>query len=257
MRDGGDRQAIPARFADAYRAIQQLARHDRYLGAFVFGSVARGEATDQSDLDVKVIAAEDNPCPNINHPVIGGVKLDLTFISSGQLREATDREIADGWRVPMLAESLLVFDKTGDLATLREWARRAEPRPVAAADHQLLQFLLFHVDDKARRSLDDDPASAALVMHMGLHDLLEIHYRLHGKWQLSSKRLLPDLRTWDRTLATLVEAFVAVAEVGPKFRCWTAMVEHIVAPLGGRQPIAENNCACAVCAEDLARLLEV
>ena len=58
--------SIPERFLPAYQCIQQLEQYDRYLAAYIFGSVARGEATEQSDLDVHVMVDEDNACPNIN-----------------------------------------------------------------------------------------------------------------------------------------------------------------------------------------------
>ena len=250
-----DEPTIPARFLPAYRQIERLQRHQRYLGAFVFGSVARGDATERSDLDVKVVVAEDNPCANINHPVIGGVKLDITCHSPAQLREATAREIAEGKRVPMVAESLIVFDRTGELRALRDEARRAHPQPVTPADHQLLQFLVYHADDKARRALDEDTATAIFVLETGLLDLLAIHYRLRGRWWLSTKRLLGDLRGWDPALAALVESFVSAGAPPAKFAAWSAIVDHVLRPLGGRRPIAENTCACAVCRQDLARLL--
>ncbi|HJT55626.1 MAG TPA: nucleotidyltransferase domain-containing protein [Ktedonobacteraceae bacterium] len=84
-----DEPDIPERFLAAYQSIQQLEQHERYIAAFIFGSLARGETTEERDTDVKVIVSEDNPCSNINHPVIHGVKLDLTFISLDQLRAAT------------------------------------------------------------------------------------------------------------------------------------------------------------------------
>ena len=37
---------IPPRFHPAYRHIEQLARHERYQAALIFGSLARGEAMD-------------------------------------------------------------------------------------------------------------------------------------------------------------------------------------------------------------------
>lgn len=247
-------QSIPARFAAAYRAVAELARHERYLGAFVFGSVARGEATDRSDFDVKVAVERDNPCSNINHAVIGGVKLDITFSSLEQLRAATGREIAAGSRVPMIAESLIAFDKTGALDALRGRARVARPKPVTPADHQLLQFLLFHSNEKIERYLDDDPPTALLGLHMNLGEVLTIHYQLRGHWRVSSKRLLADLRDWDPPLADLIAAFIAETELRAKFAQWSRILDHVLAPLGGRQPIAENSCACEVCARDLAML---
>lgn len=246
--------AFPARFAEAYRHVQHLERQGRYRGAFIFGSVARGEATARSDLDVKVIVDEDNPCTNINHPVIGDVKLDLTFLSLAQLHRDTEREVARAARVPMLAESVIIFDKTGTLEELRAWARQATPPRATPADFQLLRFLVFHVHNKVARAIESDAPAALLAMHLGLAELFDIYRRLQGRWEVSSKRLLPELRAADPPLAGLVEAFVATADLHAKFQRWTDIVAHIARPLGSWAD-AENTCDCAVCRADLAALL--
>jgi len=109
---------VPAHFGPAVRAVEALAAEDRYLGALVFGSVADGTATTESDLDIRVVVDGDNPCPNINHPRIGGVKLDITFHSQRQLARQTEQETREGRRAPMIAGALILFDKTGALADL-------------------------------------------------------------------------------------------------------------------------------------------
>jgi len=247
--------AVPARFTQAYRHIQYLERHARYLGAFIFGSVARGEATARSDLDVKVIVDADNPCTNINHPVIDDVKLDLTFLSLVQLHRDTEREVARAARVPMLAESVIIFDKTGALEELRAWARQATPRQATPADYQQLRFSVFHVHNKVARAIESDAPAALLAMHMGMAELFDTYRRLQGRWEVSSKRLLPDLRAVDAPLARLVEAFVATADLQAKFGLWMEIVAHIARPLGSWTAV-ENTCDCAVCRADLATLLQ-
>lgn len=250
----GTQMALPARFAEAYRHIQRLERQGRYPGAFIFGSVARGEATARSDLDVKVLVDADNPCTNINHPVIGDVKLDLTYISLAQLRRDTERDVARAVRVPMLAESVIIFDKTGALEELRAWAREAAPSHATPADYQLLRFSVFHAHNKVARALESDAPAALLAMHLGLAELFGTYRRLQGRWEVSSKRLLPELRAVDPPLAGLVEAFVATADLHAKFRLWTDIVAYIARPLGSWAD-AENTCDCVVCRADLAALL--
>jgi predicted nucleotidyltransferase len=246
--------AFPERFRAALQAIERLQSHDRYLGAFIFGSLARLEATERSDCDVQVIVNEENPCTNINHPVIDGVKLDLTFLSLSQLQARTQQEMEKRERLPIIAEAVIVFDKTNQLLPLQEQARQTQPLKTRSETLQFLHFMFFHGNDKVERNLEADPLTALLVMHVGLNEFLHYHYQIQGQWWVSSKRLLADLRSWDLPLAQLVEQFVTTCEVHTKFASWSAIVDHILEPLGGRQPIAENNCGCLVCQHDLSML---
>jgi predicted nucleotidyltransferase len=244
---------VPSRFGPAVRAIEALARDERYRAAFLFGSLARGEATEVSDVDANVVTAEPVACRSINHPRIGGVKMDLSFKSIGQLREQTDEEVAKNERVPMVAETVVLFDKDGQLTALRDEARRVERRPVDRAEYDFLQFLVYHADDKARRAAD--PSAALLSMDEGLTFLLETHYRLRRRWWVSSKRRLADLRGWDPPMAELVAAFVATAEVATKLTLWEQIVARVAEPMGGRKPIEETSCRCPTCRADLGALL--
>lgn len=241
---------------EAYRHIAALAAYPRYMGAFIFGSMARGDAGPASDVDVKVIVDQDNLCTNINHPHIDGRKLDITFLSLEQLRRGTEDEVARAERVPMLAESLIVFDKTGEIERLKARAMDARPKPLTNDDHQYIQFMVYHANSKVERHLEHDPVAALVVMHVSFTDILRVHYQIQQHWWLSDKRLLGDLRNWDAPLATLVERFVMTCDHQAKYALWSRIVDYILAPLGGRQPITENNCTCPVCREDLARLSE-
>ncbi len=248
-------QTMPARFLAAYQKIKELEQHDRYVGAFIFGSVTRGDHTDQSDVDVKVVVGEDNACRNINHPFVGDVKLDITFISLEQLQASTDEELQKGRRPPMLAGSMIIFDKTGELAALKARADRARPKPFDEHDRQFIQFMIYHANDKAERHVDGDPLTALLVMHISFADVLRMHYQIQERWWLSDKKLLRDLQRWDPRLAALVEAFISTADVQRKFALWSEVIDYVLLPLGGRQPIAENNCDCEQCRADLAHFL--
>ncbi|BCL79409.1 nucleotidyltransferase domain-containing protein [Ktedonobacteria bacterium brp13] len=242
---------IPERFLPACRCVEQLADYERYQAALIFGSVARKETTTNSDLDVIVLVEDDNSCHNINHPIINSIKLDLSFRSFKQVAEMTEKTIKQRERIPILAESILVFDKTGQLASLQEQARRARPYAITPHDYQFIQFMIYHENDKVARNLKVDPATALLGMHMRLAELLKQHYRIQQRWWVSSKRMLPDLRSWDRPLATLVEKLLITSPIDEKFAAWSSIIDYILAPIGGRQPIDENNCNCEICQQDL------
>lgn len=245
---------MPDRFVPAVRAVERLAADGRYVGAFAFGSVALGIAGDASDLDVQVLVGEDNPCAAPNHPRIGGVKLDITFRSVRQLEQQLDEQIAEKRRPPMIADALILFDKTGRLDELKARADAVDAPAYDPADARFDQFLLYHANDKAERVLDEDPASALWSMHAIVNDVIGIHYRIRGRFKVSSKKLLADLDHWDTPLAELLRHFVRESDVMQKFEVWSAIIDHVSAGIGGRLPIEENLCACPVCTRDLAAL---
>jgi hypothetical protein len=86
------------------------------------------------------------------------VKLDVSFRSTAQLRVETEEAIRRRERVPMMAESVMLFDKDGELTRLREEVRRVERAAVDPSEWDWLQFLIYHEDDKAHRV--GDPAAA-------------------------------------------------------------------------------------------------
>lgn len=240
-------------FLSAYKKIEELQKYNRYQAAFIFGSVVRGEQDKNSDLDVMVIVDEDNNCKEINHPIINGIKLDITFRSLAQIKEINDDVVKKGERLPMLAESIIVFDKKGELKKLKQTYSnmRAKATP---EDFQQIHFMLYHSDNKAKRNLESDKATALLALSININNILKYHYHINGKWWLSNKRILADLRQWDPKMARLVERFVETSNVEKKYQIWSKILDYVAKPIGGRKEISEINCNCKTCKKDLSLL---
>src|SRR5215469_9298197 len=79
--------AIPERFLPAYRCIQCLEQEERYLAAFNFGSLARGEATSHSDVDVNVIVEEPLVVVHIIENKMAHDQVEVLLISRKWLAE--------------------------------------------------------------------------------------------------------------------------------------------------------------------------
>lgn len=227
--------------------LQKLQQHEDILGLYVFGSVARGEATINSDVDVKVMVKDGCIQNNVSHPVIHGKKIDISFFPEQYFIDELDKEVKDSNRKPFIAESLILFDKTGTLNKLRQKALKVKPKKVLKKEIPWIKFMVEHMDDKAKRHLDSDPLSSLLAMNINLNDLLKFHYQINRKWWVSNKRLLSDLRKWDLGLAKMIEKFLQESDVNKKYKLWGKIAEHIMNPIGGRQPIFENNCKCKYC----------
>ncbi len=241
----------------AIDTVKKLKKDKRYLAGYIFGSVARGDATKESDLDVKVIVENDN-CENINHPFISGIKLDITFLSFRQLEELLQKQAKKAERVPMLVESIILFDKTGELKKLKQRFQKIKPKKYSKDDYQLAQFMVYHADNKVSRALDNkDYLSAQLGMHVNLTELLKTHYHIKGKWWASDKRLMADLKSWDKNLFKILSKYLTEKDIKKKYKVWSQIIDYILKPIGGRQNIEENNCDCVSCKRDLANLLRV
>lgn len=246
---------VPNRFKKSYEAIKKLEKLPRYEAAFIFGSVAEGNAHNKSDLDIVVIVNRANPCENVNHPIIDSVKLDLSFIDFAKFKVRTIKQVEHEDRKPQLQKSLIVFDKTGELTKLKREISKTKPKKCPQKDFQWVQFMLYHADNKVSRVLYDDPISSLYSMHANIGEVLKYHYKLNGKWWVSSKKILADLDDWDKPLAELLKDFVRTADASKKYECWTAIIDHVSASMGGRQSIEENNCKCETCSMDLSNLL--
>lgn len=248
--------SLPPHFQNAIKKIKQLKKFPRYSGAFVFGSAARNDISEASDLDVRVVVGASKVCQEINHPHINNIKLDISFNSYEEIEKQTKTDMEKGGRIPMIAESVILFDKTGQLRQLKKLAQKAKPKKLTKNDHNWIQFMVYHATDKAKRHLASDPLSSLLSMDSNLEEMLKFHYQINRRWWLSNKRLLNDIRRWDPKLNLVLEKFLLTHSVRRKYRLWEEITKHILKPLGGKKPITENNCDCLVCQKNLKNLLE-
>jgi len=89
--------------------------------------------------------------------------------------------IKKGERMPMLAESIIVFDKTGKLTELKDKFKKVKPRKETQADFQQIHFMLYHSDNKAKTNLESDNATALLASSININDILKYYYHINGK----------------------------------------------------------------------------
>lgn len=233
--------------------ISSLKQHDRYRGAFVFGSVPRGEFKLQSDIDVKVLVKGEEHT-EVNHPIIDGIKIDISFNNLLTLIKATESEIKKRERIPMIAESIILFDKDGDLYRLKQQTTQVNPPEVKQEECKWTEYLIYNDDLKVRRAIKSDPDTALLVMHTSLQALLKIHYKKHNKWFVSNKRTFIDLASWDTCLQNLLRKLVNSSNPQIKYNYWTQIVDHVLADFGGRKNIEETSCDCKICCNDIKKL---
>lgn len=245
---------LTARFTAVVNAIAALQQHDRYEGAFVFGSYVTGELYEQSDLDVVVLVTDAAACPEVSHPRLQGIPVDISFFSYEQIQHSIQETLAKGFRPkPWLYASQILFDKQGRLYELAQWVQAtAQPACATQADYADIQLSCYYFLTKARKQLDNDPTAALLVMMNNLNDLLRYHYKIHGRWRVADKRILGELATWDPAMEQRLRAFLTATSVAQRLALWEQMIDHVLAPIGGRNFAKyEDVCHCDQCQKDL------
>jgi hypothetical protein len=248
---------ISEKHVAAVARIADLARDDRYEGAFIFGSYATGNLHPNSDLDVVVLLRDsEESCAEVSHPVIHGIRLDISFNTMASLSKMTEDLLKDGVRKPWICEAFIVFDKSGRLQRLKERAiRDAKPARRNASDRDSIQYDVYYLYTKPGKYIASSPATANLIIHMGLRKVLDLHYKLNGRWWVSDKQMLTDLYEWDTALHLLLNDFLMVSDPEQKYDLWKEMIDHVLRPVGGRDfRRMEASCECARCQADLRRL---
>lgn len=246
---------IPEKYLKVIARIQRLKSKERYVGAFVFGSVARGDVGVDSDLDVIVVVATDNECLSISQPVIDGIKLDLSFVSMKQLQ---DRENHDhSGKIPMLAEAVVLFDTTGELARFKTEMEHKRREPYTEEERPHVQFLINHTESKICYGLMNDVDTAKLCLQKGWRHLIDVHYKIQGRWNVSDKRLVRDLQEWDMGFLDMVRGFLRENDPEKQYDLWKDAATYIFGPWGGRQETKGENCGCERCKKDIEVLREL
>ncbi len=241
-------------FKSVVEKLISLEKYPEYQSAFLFGSLARGEQEENSDVDAIVITKKGFNCKNISQPKVSGVKIDITFQSLQQFKKQTQEEIKKGTRIPMICESAILFDKNGKLTKYKSQLRNIKHRGVKKDGYRMLRFLIHHADNKAKRNIKTDPYTAHLALNINLNEIMTFHYRLNKKWWVSNKRMLKDLDKWDSGLAKTLKKFVTELDINKKYAIWEEIADHISIPLGGRFKLTETNCICDTCKKNLSRL---
>lgn len=253
-------KVLKTRYDQVVQQITTLQRYDRYEGAFVFGSYVTDELHEQSDLDVVVLVTDEVSCPEVSHPRLQGIAVDISFNSFESIERYIHKTLSAALRrKPWLYDSQILFDKQGRLHELARWVQQhAKPALHAADDDEDLQLFCYYALTKAQKFVKTEPEVTLLVMQTDLNDLLRRHYKLQGRWWVSNKKLLRDLQSWDPTMHEHLQSFLTTATITEKFTAWSHMIDHLLASVGGRNFAKyEGVCSCERCKSDIEFIMDL
>jgi hypothetical protein len=233
QRDGGARPAV-----DVARALVE-ARFPEALAAWLGGSVARGDESPTSDLDITVLLPGP-PAPFRESLVDQGWPVELFVQDESSLRHYCDKD--QDRRQPtmqrLVGESIVLLDADGRGTELAQRMREevaAGPRPLSEEELASQRYLVSDlVDDLVGARDDDERLAITLGLFAAVGDLALTGRR---RWTGSGKGLLRELRRLDRdegtTLAADLAAATRLAGAGAVDEL-VRLAGAVLAPHGGR-----------------------
>jgi Nucleotidyltransferase domain len=191
--------------------VDELARRPDVLGAALFGSVARGDARPDSDVDVLVLVQEGfwRDVEERGHR-----HFEFVF-SSPESTQAFGERRPDEY-VKMWQEAQILLDKKGRIAQLRRAAEDLRVRGKALPDRRSIRHSRFDAEDQLRgvRSLRaTDLPAAALVLHRHVEALTELFFDLAQEWTPPPKERLKRIRELNPAVAEAFDRFYGLADV--------------------------------------------
>ncbi len=219
--------------------------------ALLGGSVARGDATPTSDLDVVIITA-DPAAPYRESFVHEGWPVEAFVHSEASCLDyfRRDAERRRPSLPTMCAEALVLRDEGGVAGRLRREARALLDRGPAAPSAAELEAQRYHltnlVDDLAgARDRHEAFMTAGELAAAAAGLLLDVqgHWRGRGKWVL--RALARELPTWEPRLRRALDALLYEGDLAPLIAFADAALELAGGRLfegfsSGKAPLAEG-----------------
>jgi len=202
--------------------------------AWLGGSVARGDASPTSDLDITVLL-DGPPAPMRKSLEYGGWPVELFVHTEKSLAFFADKD--QQRRQPtmmrLVGESVVLLDTDGSGARLQQTALAevaAGPTPLSSEDLELLRYIVTNLlDDLIGASGDERTAICSVLWQ----DAARLLLTGAGHWSGTGKGLLREVMAYDRSHGT-DHARALMEGVRSEDDRLVDEVDRILEPYGGR-----------------------
>jgi predicted nucleotidyltransferase/HEPN domain-containing protein len=149
--------------------VKEWKTHEKVRGIFVFGSVAKGTATADSDLDISIIWDADE-APVRLMSTHKEVRIDMVFMTIAEIEEVLGRTSSDVFKISEVISrfrtSSVLYDPNG---MLKKWQKNAMDYSWSSETINDMKNTALDFLSRAKRFVDeDDSASAIHEMREGL-----------------------------------------------------------------------------------------
>ncbi len=175
------------------------------IAALLFGSVARGEGTDRSDLDVLIVMPDEIQSYRQSFHEYGW-NIEVWVVSKGNATAKIQRPTVNQQPITLTAyaEGLVLRDRGDFINSLREKARRIleeGPPPITSRDIATYRYVLTDwLDDFLDTS---EHKEAVLIAHALTVKSAEFLLAFHGRWIEEGRWMFRALQSVDHPLAAI------------------------------------------------------
>lgn len=219
-------------------AKRALAKHyPGALGAFVGGSITRGEGTPTSDIDIAVLFDENFEDVHRNSVIEEGWLIEFFVHNPKAQNYYFDKDRRRGMCVMphLVADGIVIPEERPELLLQRERARAViekGPPPLSRDEQDIRRYTISALLDDLEGS--DDPAVDNAVLSLLHESLGDFHLRVRGRWSGFGKSLIRSLRAEDVEFASAFERAFASGFAGKGMRPVIQLAAEVLAPHGGR-----------------------
>lgn len=206
------------------------------IGAFVAGSITRGEGTPTSDIDIAVLFDDTFEDVHRNSVVEEGWPIEFFVHNPQSLNYYFDKDRQRGMCImpQMVATGIIILEDHPALDIQRKKARKvieAGPPALDSDDLNLRRYWLSDLIDDLKGADDTAKRNAILAL---LHDRLgDFHLRAAGQWSGFGKALLRCLKNEDPIYTDRFERVFADAFEGKDTKGVLDLAEETLRPHGG------------------------
>lgn len=185
--------------------IEELKAREEILGILVFGSYARGDQRENSDVDVLALVNEGAWRDVITKD---GQIFEMVYASLADAKSFYEHNPNDA--VQQWNDGQIVYDKNGVMKELQTFVYHLRDRGKPTLDKKKVAHFKFDKEDKisALESLKNtDFATANLYLQNLALETLALYFDLRQIWTPAPKQRLKYLRKNDSTIGKLYDDF--------------------------------------------------
>lgn len=205
--------------------VEDLKTRPECLAIAIFGSYARGQHRQNSDIDVFVVVPE-GAWRDIE--TLNGQSFEMVYASKDSaisFYRENPNDAVQQWK-----DLKVIYDPKGIFEEVRVVVNEIEKQGKKKRDDRAIRHLRFDADDRIRALeylAEKDHATANYYLSIFGEQMFDLYFDLRGLWTPPPKQRIPYLRENDKETAQLFECLFSEQPVAKRIEASKALIERV------------------------------